>query len=94
MVPHARSKKWRFAFQRITETPTTTPSRLGFGNTHQPHEGGDGAKCGSCLLPAASGLQISEMLKSAYRTHVVESRLIVVVLVPTDEALEPRVIRA
>ena len=40
MVPHARSKKWRFAFQTFTETPATTPSILGFGITHQPHEGG------------------------------------------------------
>ena len=36
----ARSKKWRFAFQTFNETPTTTPSTLGFGITHQPHEGG------------------------------------------------------
>ena len=41
------SKKWRFAFQTFTETPATTPSTLGFGITHQPHEGGDGAKCGA-----------------------------------------------
>ena len=94
MVPHTRSKKRRFAFQTFTETTATAPSTLGFGITHHHHEGGDGTKCGSCLLPAASGLQISEMLESAYRTHVVESRLIVVVLVPADEALEPRVIRA
>ena len=44
MVPHTRSKKWRFAFQTCNETPATTPSILGFGITHQPHEGGDGAK--------------------------------------------------
>ena len=42
-----RSKKQCFAFQTFTETPTTTPSTLGFGITHQPHEGGDGAKCGA-----------------------------------------------
>ena len=47
MVPHPRSKKWCFAFQTFTETPPTTPSILGFGITHQPHEGGDGAKCGA-----------------------------------------------
>ena len=41
------SKKWRFAFQTFTETPAATPSILGFGITHQPHEGGDGAKCGA-----------------------------------------------
>ena len=41
------SKKRRFAFQTFTESPTTTPSLLGFGITHQPHEGGDGAKCGA-----------------------------------------------
>ena len=39
-----RSKKWRFAFQRFTETQAKTPSILGCGITHQPHEGGDGAK--------------------------------------------------
>jgi len=42
-----RSKKRRFAFQTFTETPTTPPSIQGFGITHQPHEGGDGAKCGA-----------------------------------------------
>ena len=42
-----RSKKRRFAFQTFPETPTTTPSALGFGMTHQSHEGGDGAKCGA-----------------------------------------------
>ena len=42
-----RSKKWRFAFQTCTETPATTPSILGFGISHHPHEGGDGAKCGA-----------------------------------------------
>jgi hypothetical protein len=42
-----RSKKQRFAFQTFTETPTTTPSILRFGISHQPHEGGDGAKCGA-----------------------------------------------
>ena len=47
MVPHPRSKKQRFAFQTFTENPTATPSILGFGITHQPHEGGDGAKCGA-----------------------------------------------
>ena len=47
MVPHARSKKWRFAFQTFTETLASTPSTLGFGISHQPHEGGDGAKCGA-----------------------------------------------
>ena len=47
MVPHTRSKKQRFAFQTFTETPANTPSILGFGITHQPHEGGDGAKCGA-----------------------------------------------
>jgi hypothetical protein len=44
---YTRSKKWRFAFQTFTETPATAPSILGFGITHQPHEGGDGAKCGA-----------------------------------------------
>jgi hypothetical protein len=44
-----RSKKQRFAFQTFTETPATTPSILGFEITHQPHEGGDGAKCGAKL---------------------------------------------
>ena len=47
MVPHMRSKKQRFAFQTFTETPPATPSTLGFGITHQPHEGGDGANCGA-----------------------------------------------
>jgi hypothetical protein len=47
MVPHMRSKKQRLAFQTFTETPATSPSILGFGITHQPHEGGDGAKCGA-----------------------------------------------
>ena len=42
-----RSKKRRFAFQTFTETPTTTPSTLGFGISHQPHGRGDGAKCGA-----------------------------------------------
>ncbi len=42
-----RSKKRRFAYQTCTETPAITPSILGFGITHQPHEGGDGAKCGA-----------------------------------------------
>jgi hypothetical protein len=42
-----RSKKRRFAFQTFTETPVITPPALGFGITHQPHEGGDGAKCGA-----------------------------------------------
>ena len=32
-----------FAFETFTETPTT-PSTLGFGITHQLHEGGEGAK--------------------------------------------------
>ena len=43
----SRSKKQRFAFQTFTETPADTPSTLGCGITHQPHEGGDGAKCGA-----------------------------------------------
>jgi hypothetical protein len=47
MVPHMRSKKQRFAFQTFTETPPATPSILRFGISHQPHEGGDGAKCGA-----------------------------------------------
>jgi ABC-type Fe3+-siderophore transport system permease subunit len=47
MVPHMRSKKQRLAFQTCTETPAATPSILGFGISHQPHEGGDGAKCGA-----------------------------------------------
>ena len=47
MVPHTRSKKRRFAFQTFPETPATTPATLGFGISHQPHEGGDGAKCGA-----------------------------------------------
>lgn len=38
------SRKRRFAFQTFTETPATSPSIVGFGITHQPHEGGDGAK--------------------------------------------------
>jgi hypothetical protein len=37
---YTRSKKWRFAFQTFTETPTITPSTMEFGITHQPHEGG------------------------------------------------------
>jgi len=44
---YMHSKKLRFAFQTFTETPANTPSTLGFGMTHQPHEGGDGAKCGA-----------------------------------------------
>ncbi len=43
------SKKCRFAFQTFTENPATTPSTLGFGSTHQPHEGGDGAKFADTL---------------------------------------------
>ena len=39
-VANTRSNKRRFAFQTFTETPTTTPSTLGFGISHQPHEGG------------------------------------------------------
>jgi hypothetical protein len=35
-----RSNYRRFAFQTFTETPAATPSILGFGITHQPHEGG------------------------------------------------------
>ena len=46
-VANTRSKKRRFMFQTSTETPTNTPSTLGFGITHQPHEGGDGSKCGA-----------------------------------------------
>ena len=46
-VANTRSYKRRFAFQTFTEIPTTTPSTLGFGISHQPHEGGDGAKCGA-----------------------------------------------
>jgi hypothetical protein len=42
-----RSKKQRSAFQTFTETPTTRPSTLGFGITHQPQGSGDGAKCGA-----------------------------------------------
>ena len=42
-----RSKKQSFAFQTFTETPTITSSTLGCGITHQPHEGGDGAKYGA-----------------------------------------------
>ena len=34
-------------FQTFTKTPAATPSTLVFGITHQPHEGGDGAKCGA-----------------------------------------------
>ena len=41
---YMHSKKLRFAFQTFTETPANTPSTLGFGISHQPHEGGDGAK--------------------------------------------------
>jgi len=33
-------KKRGFAFQTFTETAATTPSILGFGISHQPHEGG------------------------------------------------------
>jgi hypothetical protein len=40
-------QKQRVAFQTFTETPIATPSILGFGITHQPHAGGDGAKCGA-----------------------------------------------
>jgi hypothetical protein len=50
MLSHAvrtRSKKQRFAFQTFTETPATTPSIQGSEISHQPHEGGDGAKCGA-----------------------------------------------
>ena len=32
-------------FQTFTETPTVSTSTLEFGITHQPHGGGDGAKC-------------------------------------------------
>ena len=51
-----RSKKHTYAFQTFTETPTNTPSIQGLGISHQPHEGGDGAKCGakfadtSCII--------------------------------------------
>ncbi len=31
----------------FTETATITPSLQGLGITHQPHGGGDGAKCGA-----------------------------------------------
>ena len=58
-----RSKKQCFAFQTFTETPTTTPSTLGFGITHQPHEGGDGAKCGAKF--AATPCVISKEATSA-----------------------------
>ncbi len=40
LLLNTRSKKRRFAFQTFTETPANTPSTLGFGITHQPHEGG------------------------------------------------------
>jgi hypothetical protein len=33
-----------FRVPTFTETPTTSPLILGFGITHQPHGGGDGAK--------------------------------------------------
>jgi hypothetical protein len=55
MVPHTRSKKWRFAFQTFTETTATAPSTLGFGITHQPHEGGDGPERGTKLLCSGPG---------------------------------------
>ena len=63
-----RSKKWRFAFQTCTETPADTPSTLGFGITHQPHEGGDGAKCGAKLADTPRVIKVkvtsaSQMLK-------------------------------
>jgi len=45
--PQVRSKKRRFAFQTFTETSAATPSTMGVGITHQPHGGGDGAKCGA-----------------------------------------------
>ena len=35
----------------FTETPAATPPLLGFGISHQPHEGGDGAKCGAKFAP-------------------------------------------
>jgi hypothetical protein len=58
MVPHPRSKKQRLAFQTFTETPVTTPSTLGFGITHQPHEGGDGAKCGAKFADTPASLSV------------------------------------
>jgi hypothetical protein len=61
--PRTCSKKQRSAFQTITETPTTTPSMLGFGISHQPHEGGDGAKCGAKF--AATPHVISKEVTSA-----------------------------
>ena len=68
-----RSKKQCFAFQTFTETPTTTPSILGFGITHQPHEGGDGAKCGAkCGAKFADTLCITISKASGawpYRSH-------------------------
>ena len=54
-------KKRHFAFQTFTEAPVITPSTLGFGITHQPHEGGDGAKCGAkfAATPCIISLQAS-----------------------------------
>jgi hypothetical protein len=78
--PHTCSKKQRSAFQTITETPTTTPSMLGFGITHQPHEGGDGAKCGAKFAdtPCTVSLKVTsanqmpkEIWLSRQENHVV-----------------------
>jgi hypothetical protein len=52
------SKKRRFAFQTFTETPGTTPPILGFGITHQPHEGGDGAKCGAKFADTPCAIKV------------------------------------
>jgi hypothetical protein len=60
----ARSKKRHFAFQTSTETPATTPSILGFGITHQPHEGGDGAKFADTLcITIGKATSASQMRK-------------------------------
>ena len=68
MVPHTHSNKWRFTFQTFTDTPAATPSLLGFGITHQTHEGGDGAKYGAkfadtpCVIYIDIGTSASQML--------------------------------
>ena len=70
-----RSKKWRLAFQTFTETPATAPPTLGFGITHQPHEGGDGAKCGAKFADT-SCITISKATSGCWSLELQQTRTV------------------
>lgn len=49
MPTKKRSKMWHLAFQTLIENRLRHHDHKGFRVSHQPHGGGDGAKCGAKL---------------------------------------------